>query len=296
MIQTSCKQCIFAEWDAYEPNRQVDCRINRLKKFAERGTTVKTVTDETDGVTHEMIVGRICNMARKPEWAEGVDEKDWESLARHEVRATCEVQLFVHDGEEDKVALLLPTIKSLNNQIVPPDHVVVVVNDSRVRENVLPIVKMFHKHGKNLPKWDVVGLQEKNPLTQQPFTLNEAKDSQLSQTEETWYAVFQPGFEVPETFFAKIDQAVNDELYQFSMLKPNKFGNGLVVSARLHNALGGNEPSEMVEGEMSEEAETTEEQLGPLVEGIENKINYLAEKMSGTKMVMPIEAVVKEMA
>ena len=66
MLKTSCKKCIFAE---YENNIQTGCFANRLDKF-----TDKNFVTDNDDKSHYLI-NRFCNLCHQENWAYYLKEK-----------------------------------------------------------------------------------------------------------------------------------------------------------------------------------------------------------------------------
>ncbi len=222
---TACRDCIFASFD--NKNIQDGCRLDRLAKFYDQGTELVPVSQ--NGKSFFVIKGRICTTCRQDWWGEKHNEADWESVVRQEIALRCEV--FVYVSETNTLEDLKKTISSLRQQVMSSVGIHAVINNKNIKHG--EIVAMLQKElGRR--KWKVNFPTEPNPTRERCLDLATYK------CKGTYYAIFNAGFVVPETFILDIDRALNDNLERFSLLLPDENGNGLVVQNAISKRVGGN--------------------------------------------------------
>ena len=68
MVETSCKECIFA---VYENDTQVGCFANRIEKFKEAKEIIEAYDDEKEFY----VVSRLCNLYRNQKTHEDLDQE-----------------------------------------------------------------------------------------------------------------------------------------------------------------------------------------------------------------------------
>lgn len=88
MIQTTCYECIFAEWIN---NKQVGCKVNKLPKHANLTTT--------NDKQHYMIDG-VCTHCRNSEWAKRINGSIIDQLYK-EIMLKIDV-IFINESENKK--------------------------------------------------------------------------------------------------------------------------------------------------------------------------------------------------
>lgn len=223
---TPCKDCCFA---VYEGDTQTGCRFDRVEKFRGKGVGVREVYDR-DKEFFVIETACLLHRSRKSPWAMANPGGVRMSVARGEVEV--EADAVVVMGEGHSVAQARATLDSLLWQkVVQPNKVTVVVNRGGVKASDLVYLMPSH--------WEVKFLLERLADGSRPGT-GRCVDHAVAGSTAQFYAVFSPGFSVPDDFFACLDRAVNDDLERFVMLEPNAAGEGLVVQTRTHRYYGGN--------------------------------------------------------
>ncbi len=222
---TACRDCVFASFD--DKNIQDGCKLDRLAKFHDQGTQLVPVTQ--NGKSFFVIKGRICTTCRPGWWGSKRSEADWESDVRQEIALRCEI--FVYVSEDNTLEDLRTTVKSLRNQVMSAVGIHAIINNKQVKHG--EVVAMLQKElGRR--KWKVNFPTEANPTRERCLDLATYK------CKGSYYAVFNAGFQVPDTFILDLDRSLNDNLERFSLLLPDENGNGLVVQNILSKKVGGN--------------------------------------------------------
>ena len=273
-VKSSCQNCVFAFTKGHGPvdgETQTGCRLGRIEKFRERGTSVELKYDKWG--SGFFIINRFCSANRNREWAAGLSEEQQERKVREEVALAAHVYVPVWSPTMDEIKT---TLDSLTHQKPKPAAVEILVKgDKRPGKLIL-----WLQHAYPDLNWKVT------VLTDEEATPDAAIDSAVPRCESMFYAVFNSGVAAPADFLQELDRLVNDELYAFALIPGDTEGNGRVVLKDMHLQLGGNEVCDMVEAS----PQMTEEQLvnePPLVsvEGIENKIRFLAEQLGAPQLI-----------
>jgi hypothetical protein len=211
---------------------QVGCRAGRLEKFAREGTgaEVEVVTDPQSNLTHSVIRGRLCNLARPKGWAEKNSGMDLPRLARQEARVKVDVICVLGPGATlDDLGLTLESVEG------PLLGTVCVVHNT-------PDV-----HYGRLRQWMQARYGERPFFTTLLATgagsdYYQAVDHPFGKIKTLYYLAIPAGEAAPEGLFEWLDKEVNDNLARFSLVHPPE-GDWYIAQRGMHDALGGNSPS-----------------------------------------------------
>lgn len=214
-IHTVCKDCVFADYKDGTIT-QSGCKLGRIEKFGD-----KVVEAEDHDKEFYIINGRVCNAFRHitSSWA-GTHKDDAAQQVKKELELKLTMLVHIDDG-------LIETLTSIKNQTLKPHLVVFINNQDKISRADL-----------NATLWDNLG----NIVTWRIFRPINSRETSYSKDEVTdlavgnvktnLYTLVQSGQVLPETFVSDIDKAINEDLMQFLVLKPNKDGIGLTI----HNA------------------------------------------------------------
>lgn len=267
---TSCSKCIFAEWDE---NKQINCKANRLSKFIERGETVAIIAQENE--SHFFIKDRICTMCFQQSWLDKINNINNPLLyVRQRILLKCDALILVSNESIEEIEI---TIKSLLKQKLLPQIINIVLNSNTMP--VWKIAKLLRSlEDKHYFQWKISNIEERMENLD-TVSLEWCVDHVISLCESPFYSVFIPGFKVPNNFYEKIDNAINDELYRFVALIPVDDWNGLFVQTEIHKKIGGNTPM------MLEESD----EFGNLIAyTVIDKIHYIANLEGRSEIVMKV--------
>jgi hypothetical protein len=263
-IVQKCKDCVFL-------NSDNTCELNRLKKFALNGAVIQK---GDEGIP--IIRGRFCSAKRDSRWAKGKSPDDLEILVRSELLVNTELFIPLDDTYPFSEKEFIRTIDSVRSQILKPNRIVIIDTMRRYKPNYM--VKFLTEQ--SLPcdwRFDRRTNDEVDPL-----------DIAASKIRTELYSLFRCGAEVPEDFFANIDEALNDKLYRFLLVLPpetSEGGSGLVINSTFHKMVKGNEPLPV--GFLDKDAENPER----ILHHIYDKIWYLAKRDNQEYLIKSYEEI-----
>lgn len=251
--RTPCRDCVFAVYDTVHESRrltpdllppgyrsQTGCRLGRLERFLELGTRVERA-EEPD--VHSFVVrDRLCLASRHADspWAKATPPDRWADRVREDLRLRLHVVVPVMTG--DTLDQILTTARSLEGMALPARAAHFVLNADGLRPGEL--VAALRACGPALA-WNVRAVAERNPdgtRVDAGRCVDLVADG-LDPRDANYYAVFRPGFAVPPSFAADLDEALNGRLERFVLLRARADGQGLVVQTKTHQLAGGNRPS-----------------------------------------------------
>ena len=221
-INTSCKDCVFAEWNK---NEQTGCELGRISKFKKNGTEV---VEATDNVKDYYVVRRFCNAYRPEAWGEMVEDKT--QAIKEETKIRCGVVIVAN--KKASMTTIEKTVEaSLKQSVVLPDYIVI-VNNSDIKHHDI-IFRMHDVISEDIVFYAVQVREEK-------ATIGQCVDMAFNQAKNGYYIVFLAGYEPPPNFLDKINNRINKELDSIIFIEPQQKWNGLFVQCSTHKLLGGN--------------------------------------------------------
>ncbi len=239
-LLTSCKDCVFAE---YEKKNQVECSLNRLEKLKAIGLNI---TEATDDKKDFYVVHGFCSSYRPPAWAKTVKNKA--EAVKEENSLKCGV-FIVSEGDASVPEIEKTVTACLKQSRINPQYIVI-VNNTKVAHHdiifrmndVIPKEILFYvvkPVAKDISSFDCVDLAFK-------------------QAKNGYYIAFSAGYEPPANFLDKIDNLINEELNPIILIKPSGNVNGLFTMCAMHKMLAGNHEKTLVNKieEISEEENT----------------------------------------
>ncbi len=273
LYDTSCKECVFA---TYEEHTQTGCRFGRVEKFRQKGVEVVEAMDEE----REFFVIRTrCHIHRhkKSPWAMKVPGRDRMQVARDEVEIELHaiiVMLAEHTVEDVK-----KTVDSLLVQTVGLQKGTIVVNRDGIKPSqVRELVPEY---------WRVQFIMERE-ADGGHISVGRCVDHAVDSSTADYYAVFSPGYEVPNDYVQAIDRALNDDLERFVLLEPNEAGQGLLVQLRIHNYYGGN-------AEAIIQSEDAGDEAGKRADSIIEKVRHRARAEGNEHLIKRVEEICPSM-
>lgn len=245
MIETICRDCIFATYDngigleKDEVLTQRGCKLGRLDIFKEKNQAKLELNEDCN---HEYYrISRFCNTCRDMEWGAMYFDPEKKILEHTQDQYDCVV---VHTGEKTAV-----TIKSLINQTIKPHKIIVVVKD-KTCSNFKQLLEDIKTVCLGYEKYEILRLLE-------DVAYDELIDSAVKKCTGLMYSIFSSNYVVPPNFIENIDREINGKLNHIAMILPRLFkstgcldydeirqsyilDNGLTVHVGIHNGLFGN--------------------------------------------------------
>lgn len=221
---TSCKDCIFAE---YEDITQTGCKLDKIQAYKDSNIPVMECYDEER--EFYVIPGRICMSKRPDRWAyaNASLEKQKEQIEK-EIRIKFLAIVRGNDNETDSIKR---TLNSLYRQRLMP-VVVSVIRPPAAAYSMKDIDSILSD---SPVEWRIQRILD--PELEQCLWEDLVVDS-VKQC--NFYSVFNAGFEVPENFFEDINDKVHNHLLEFGALTANSGGNGWTVPRIVYDYFMGN--------------------------------------------------------
>ena len=113
-MNTSCKNCVFAEW---ENNTQVYCQLNRIEKFRNQGIVVDEAYDEDNREFY--VIKSVCLANRTNKWASRQNTNLIDKVYNEmQIKVDCIIYIDsrhnIYDIESTYNSVLLSKLKPLN--------------------------------------------------------------------------------------------------------------------------------------------------------------------------------------
>lgn len=195
-VGTSCEKCVFRIND--DSGKQVGCSFGRLELLGMK----------KNGDNNFYNGSRYCSLYRPEQWARNVDgELELKAKAYGEIITTFRVYI-TSKGNIDLVALD-KTLSSLSNQILVPTTVSVIIpqEDAVDISSLIDLIEKF-----DTLKWTI-----EQPIDEMGELLLPYK------SEEQYFVYVESGKELPEDYFAAIDNAINFECQQILGVRETEF-------------------------------------------------------------------------
>jgi len=219
-IQTSCKDCIFEtlpkQCDFDYPNRISEKRVE--------------LTQEDDGQEHYRIQG-LCKWFRDDLWKTANREKDLQAVVETENELNLSLVIIVRDD----ISGFDKTIERIQNQKIKPIRVVFVITSSDVNyiEFISKAKEVSESTGLGIK---VQNIADPEILKSDLLIIEEA----FKEVKSGYYSVFELGYDIPENWTSKINEAVNKEDKMVCYIKPIDGINGITAQTMIHKFLYGN--------------------------------------------------------
>lgn len=216
-------------------------RIALLEKHG--GKIIEAYDEEKE---FYVIDDAVCVMYRTDKWAELQDFTNLSYKAREEVKIQYHVILIAQPTHT--LNDIEKTIRSIVNQTLLPKQITVLRhwNTPIPPQDIIRILNTLIDEKKNRGgniseniRWRVSNITDGD--------CGDPVDLAIYSGKGQYYGVFQPGFELPPTLFSDLDNKINDEIFKFAALTPNKDGNGLIIPVAIHKLYSGNIGSSLLD-------------------------------------------------
>jgi hypothetical protein len=228
---TSCKPCIFAQW---QDGVQLDtCDLGRLEKYIQQGRT----QSHPEGYH---TITTVCNACRGETWANHNVGRNLISKVEEEIQVETTFILLSVDEDATKIVNLLPELitKCVNQIQVKPKQILVVIKNKDVNYNyVLNILNDLCVD----VEFKLIKVLEESADRLRCLDLGVQKCT------SRYYAVFDLRSNIPKNFIQTLNNLINIDLKTISMIKPICGISGMVVQTFLHKIFGGNKEAPIYE-------------------------------------------------
>lgn len=224
-VQTSCKGCVFAE---YEGDMQNGCKLNRSEKMNPKSDFV------LDGHKHHYTFSRFCNTYRPDEWKLILSDEEKEDLTKTVMSEVCpRVGIFVFlDDSEDMLTKLKHTLDGIKNQTFGAIRYVVLINQKvEYNAELHDILLSYFDFEKT--EFHIVQtlIKDKNA-----FLLDEA----FIHAKNGWAYVTSCGEKIDEKLLENIHDRINLQMKRLVIVEPYEDLNGLIFQTAIYKFLDGN--------------------------------------------------------
>lgn len=217
---TSCKGCVFAKLAGGVQN---DCHMDKIELFRKQEAEIFI-----DG-NHYKIMNRICNGRRTDKWVKANNLPNNIQTMKERVIEETKLQYDIVIFSEKNLSNLLNTFSCFEQQEILPNNVVIVNRDGDHKP-----AELMSALGKRTLPWRVI-----NDLLGR--NINSQLDSLFKRglLKSQIYCVCHAGWSPPLDLFSNLNDWVADEMGRFSLVEPDKNGNGLMVPKYVHYMLEG---------------------------------------------------------
>lgn len=203
MIKTSCENCVFR---INENDIQIDCKLDRLQKFKNRGKA-----DLQDSGYY--IIDRFCNTCRDSSSFISMDQLN------QEISISC---TFILNGNLDNLWRLL---KDVSNLEFMPQRTVVFLSRSFDRDRYLDFQNIFNSKSKQLIFKRYI----------EDISIESALDEICHRTDTQYYSYITDL--IDGNPLEELNSLLNNDLERVVAIIKDK---NSIVSTILHKRLGGN--------------------------------------------------------
>jgi hypothetical protein len=273
VIETSCKDCVFADYaSSMEPNGRWphSCMLGKLERFEEIGAKVELITEGSD--SYYKIKDRICMFCRdkNSDWGKEVPEGERVATVLEEVKPKFTAVMIFNEG--DHLSSLEGVLDRLYNQTIKPYQLLVVNNQSFIPAH--DITKLFQEK--------YADLFNQAPSVQTIFTRNEDGTPYHNDELMDLYGIFPLNclHILPHNLIENLSNFLNDRLDRFVACS-NSFIE--VYQTYIAKAYRGNMPFTI--------KLTDDEENPPSFLLLKDKINYVAEKTGKQYMVKSLQEI-----
>jgi len=238
-IHTPCLNCAFADCvDIDDVPTQVGCKVGQLDLYREKGSKIIEASDNKQDFF--IINGKICPKRRSEKWkyyrsplSKQIEEVNKEVIPGFDV--------VIYLDKNSTLEQLENTLHSLNTLNYPTGldklKLVIINNFSKIKTGqIVGLITSIVE----IP-WVVENITEKD------CSVYRAVDISYLKYKKQFYSVFEAGYKIPQDFFHNIDKAINEELTQCCVVRPDGEINGLTVLNSLHKILVGNRNGTIIE-------------------------------------------------
>ncbi len=242
-VETVCAGCCFKEVE--EDNEvwahQTGCQFKVLERMRDQGAEIKEHSDYDHCFVYNSIVDRVCVFCRPIKgWMDrfpDATDAGLMELARQEVKPRMGM-IIISDGD---IMKLQATISSVSKMKIKPHKVCIQFKNNKIRPgSALNLIGGYFDPQKIEYRIDYI-------LENDAIDIR-IVDIAFKKIPQSYFCVFEAGFEIPADFIDAIDIALNDDLERFLMLLPIDKINGMVAQTRVTKQIGGSNDDWIIDG------------------------------------------------
>lgn len=235
-INTSCKDCIFAQYQQFVTLKQTGCLLDRIEKYKNDGTIVVTENEYSEledsyhiTRTYFRILGRVCMFCRQPQWADDKPTHKLVELVREEASIQCHVMILATEDEDN----LFDTIERVRTQTLKPKAITIIlpnsISTSFLRERLVGLLN--HQDNRYI-KWKIQNIQE-SLSEEEMFTM--VVDIERNHQYHMW---LHAGIKLPNNILEQLNTEILDNLKQIWYIEGNEDGDGTFVPGSICKYFG----------------------------------------------------------
>ena len=229
---TSCRQCVFAE---YEDNVQTDCAAGRFELFNKNG--IDLVYAEDAEKKFYLVKDKACIYFRHidscVELLESKTISELKDMIRSSLKIPYHVLLFLRKG--DTLEDLKKRLSELESQSVKP-RIVSVIDRTHSETDMTPkIVGLFH----NTYSFEHWRTQRVVSTDNSDMYIVDICYDNTKSIKYLFYTIFEVSKPIPSSFSEEIHHSVQEKMQSFVLLEPNDEGTGKTVLKIAHAKYGG---------------------------------------------------------
>ena len=219
-VESKCIDCIFETLPKL-------CEHNQIEFKSE--SDIRLVREE-DNQEHYRIKG-FCKWFRDELWKTAYKGKDLKTIAQKENQVNISLIIIVRDD----LSAIESLPEKLKKQEIPVRRVVFALATSKISytDLILKIKENFEDTGIEVKAQHI--LEEK-------ISSDDLKiiDEAFKAVKTGYYSVFELGYEIPEDWSFKINNALNKENKSICYIRPIEGINGMTAQTLMHSFLIGN--------------------------------------------------------
>ncbi len=233
IIKTSCRDCLFAQWDG---RTQTGCEFDKINKYKNIGVVVEQIV-ENDMKCY--TINALCTTSRAITWPKVSLKHDilkLKELAREEAKIYTDCIIICNEFNKEKLDV---TIKDALNQTFKFKNIIVATKDKPTDYIIYCIENIGYKNN-----WELVSINLDNKPENQDeesFIFDEA----IYKVKSTYYTIYKAGDRINNRISEAIDYAIGDVLHRFLVATPGK-SNGLIIQKKVSEAVNNFKESDPV--------------------------------------------------
>ena len=233
-IQTSCRDCVFAEYDG---KTQKGCKLGRINKFMERGTDVAECYDNEKEFF--VVIDRYCTACRDHNWGKQHKTDIWEDLVREQIETKMEFYIIVPEGVSiEEVEYTVS--QAIKNTIKPSKIHLIRHPKSSIKPSKLVSWLRNYMDGTGI-QWEAHMI----PLSEGTET-GVIIDHAVKEKGSQFFATFLAGRDIPAHFVERVNHLLNEELERFVlMMSESDIWHGVVMQRAAYIRCGKNKLTEV---------------------------------------------------
>lgn len=248
-MNTSCKNCIFAQ---YEDKTQTSCYLGMIDRA--RSANVEIIEAYDEEKEFYVLKDALCPFSKTEEWkkAKKLDKSSLDKLAdiiKNESVVTCD--LYIYISNESRLADLSNTLLSIKKMSILPKSLIFIVNSKRIG---LSSVNLKLRQVQDLPNYKI------QLITEDKATKSRSIDIVVNSCKSMYYAYYDSGNRVDSDLIKNL----NDRIQNFEKVmyvNGDKNGDGTIILTKLHKAVcGENVIEKYLEIKKQQDAELKESQ------------------------------------